>query len=88
MSEERADWIHREIESLRTTRDELNVQVHLAAADARDRWEELERSWQHLESHAKQISQAASDAAEGVEQAASLLIDEIKAGYQHIRQVI
>jgi SMC interacting uncharacterized protein involved in chromosome segregation len=88
MSEERKDWIHRELESLRTTRDELQVQVHLAAAEARDRWEDLERSWSHLESHVKQISQAASDAADGVEQAASLLIDEIKASYQHIRQVM
>ena len=88
MSEERKDWIHREVESLRTTRDELQVQVHLASAEARDRWEDLERSWNHLESQVKQISQAASDAADGVEQAASLLIDEIKAGYQHIRQVM
>lgn len=88
MNEERSDWIHREVESLRTTRDELRVQLHLAAADARDGWNELEQSWQHLEAHVRRLTRAASDASEDVEEAASLLVDELKNGYKRVRELI
>ncbi len=87
MSDQASD-LHREFESLRTTRDELRVQLHLGAAEVRDRWEELERAWQHLESHVKRLAETASEATDDVEQAASLLVDEIKHGYQRIKDVI
>ena len=88
MTEERSGWIHDEIELLQTARDELRVQLHLAGAEARDRWEELERSWHHLESHGKRVSEAASEATSGIEDAARLLIDEIKSGYERIRDAL
>src|SRR3569832_2076091 len=36
------------LESLRRQRDMLKLKMHLARADARDEWAELEKKWQHL----------------------------------------
>ena len=85
------DWKKRfedEVDTLRQTRDELRVQLHLAGADAKDVWHELEKSWQHLESHAKHVGQTTQDAMDDIEEAGRMLVDELKKGYKRIRDAI
>jgi uncharacterized protein YjbJ (UPF0337 family) len=77
-----------EIEILRQGRDELRVQIHLGAADARDAWDKVEKNWEHLESHIKQIGRVTQESADEVESAAKLLVEEIKAGYEHLRDTL
>ena len=88
MSESWQDRIHSEADMLRTTRDELRVQLHLGAAEARDTWDALEDSWHQLEARLSSLGHATSEAAEDLETATKLLLGEIKHGYERIRAVL
>lgn len=76
---------HEEIDRLRTLRDELRVQANLAAKEVRDRFEESERRWEALETHAKGISRASRDAMRDVGEAGRGLLDEVRHAYERIR---
>ena len=75
-------------EDLQRLRDELEVQLHLGAAEARDEWEQLEHKLGHFRAQVDKVAEAAEDAAEGVGQAASLAGEEIKKGYERIRSLL
>jgi hypothetical protein len=68
-------------------RDELRVKLHLAKADARDEWEELERKWAEAQVKFAQVQKAAGESSEGVEAAARLLGEELLKGYERIRRL-
>jgi hypothetical protein len=76
------------IESLERVRDEIKLKVHLAAADARDEWEELEKKLGHLRAKAGSIGRVAEDAAEDVGEAMELLGSELKRGYERLRKMV
>jgi hypothetical protein len=76
------------IESLERVRDEIKLKVHLAAADARDEWEELEKKLVHLRAKAGSIGRVAEDAAEDVGEAVELLGSELKRGYERLRKMV
>jgi uncharacterized protein YjbJ (UPF0337 family) len=88
MAKDWKDLMDDEIDLLRRGRDELRVQIHLGAAEARDAWDKLEKSWHQLEGRLKRIGQVGQDSADDVEEAAKLLVDEIKSGYKHLRDVL
>ena len=71
---------------LERQRDELRVQAHLAKAEARDEWEELEEKWEQLKGKLRNVGEQADEASDDVKAAASLLIDELKKGYERIRE--
>lgn len=77
-----------EAKELRTLRDELRVQVHLGQRDAQDLWSHLEDRWQHAEAKLRQVGGASREAAEDVGEAARLVLDELRAGYQKIRELL
>ena len=52
------DRLNEELDKLRATRDELRLQIHLGSAEARDRFEKLEKSWQHVEGQVKTLHAA------------------------------
>ena len=86
-----SDWKTRlegEVDRLRAARDELRVQLHLGAAEAREVWESAERSWEHLEARLKRVGHATQESVDDVEDAAKLLVDEIKAGYERVRSLL
>ena len=86
-----SEWKERfqkELDELRRLRDELNVRIHLAKADAKDRWEKLEHEFHRLEAKGRQISQASEEPLRDVRDAARLLIDEIRDGYRRIREAL
>jgi hypothetical protein len=78
--------IQREVDELRTTRDELKLKVHLGKMEARERFEKAEKDWERLEAKLKVLADAGRESAEEVGQAAKLLVDEIRAGYEHVRE--
>ena len=85
------DWQTRledELEPLRRTRDELRVQLHLGAAEAKDAWEKLEHAWQKLEQRAARVREATEEASEEIEDATDLLLDELTHGYERIKQAL
>ncbi len=81
--------IHQEynqlIEKLTTERDELNVQMHLAKAEIRDEWQEVETKWHELRNKGELLRGEAAHSAEEIAAAAQLLGEEIKKGYQNVR---
>lgn len=85
------DWSEKfseEVEDLRRVRDELRVQLHLGREEARERWEALEKRWHHLESRLKVVREGSRESAEDVREAARMLVDEIRRGYKHVRELL
>jgi CBS domain-containing protein len=83
-----SDWIEREVQELRRLRDELKVRVHLGKAEARERWEKLEKTLHTLESKAKQTSRAAEQPIRKLEQDLRELAKDLREGYRQIRDSI
>ena len=82
------DQIDRQVDELRTARDELEVQLHLGKKEAQDLWGDLEKQWGHAEAKLKVLGDTAEDALEDVGEAAKLVLDEIKEGYQKLRRLV
>lgn len=76
------------VQELRTARDELNVKMHLAAAEARDEWDVLEKKWEHFRVRAEKVGEATGEAAEEVGEALELVGEELRKGYRRIRKTL
>ena len=79
-------WLETELQALRRTRDELEVQLHLGGAEARERWEQLGRKLADAETRARQLLREAKDPVRDVGEALRALVDEIREGYRRIRE--
>lgn len=75
-------------EDLRQTRDELRVQIHLARAEARDDWANLESKWGDFQQKFDKVEDEAEDVAKDIGKALAALGEEIKAGYQRLRNTL
>ena len=71
------------IADLKQKRDELRVQIHLASKDAQDEWQELEAKMQDFSERAE-----LARTGEGLGDAFGKLGNELKLGYQRIRDAI
>ena len=80
--------IKSELDSLRAARDEIRVQVHLGAVEAREAWEQAEKNWSHLEGRIKVLSEATQESLEEIGGAVENLAEEIRRGYQHVRKLL
>jgi F0F1-type ATP synthase membrane subunit b/b' len=87
MSEKRGR-IDEELDALRTVRDELRVRAHLGRAEVRDLWEEAEKRWHKLEAEVGRVREQAKEPMEQIGEAAELLVEEIKRGYDKLRKLI
>jgi archaellum component FlaC len=75
-------------DNLKRQRDELQVKLHLAKADARDEWAKLETRWEEVKTKMDTVSQEASHTTESVASGLSLVLDELKKGYDNIRKTL
>jgi len=80
--------IDEEVADLRRLRDELRVQMHLAKAEAKDLWEDMEQRFSDIEGKAKQVARRAEEPLEDIGEAAKLLAEEIRNGYRRIREML
>jgi len=76
------------IDGLKQQRDAIKVQLHLAKAEAKQEWEEMEQKLEHLRAKAKVVGNETQDASQDVFEAAKLLAEEIKRGYDRIRKML
>lgn len=83
-----SDKFEDEIETLRTLRDELRVQVNLAQKEAHELFENAEKKWETLENKLEHIKDESAEVLKDVGQAATLLADEIREAYRRIRAQI
>ncbi len=73
------------LEQLKQLRDELQVKLHLAKADAKDEWTRLETQWQEVKPKVEAAREEAGKTAESVGAALGQAIDELKKGYDRLR---
>lgn len=74
------------LEGLRQQRDTIKVQLHLAKAEAREEWQELEQRWEHLRAKATAVGGETKEVSRDVYEAAKLMVEEMKRGYERIRK--
>jgi len=73
-------------DNLKTQRDELNVKFHLAKAEARDEWANLETKWEEVKTKLTAASEEVEKTTESVSTGLGLALDELKKGYERIRK--
>lgn len=78
--------LHDLIDNLKTQRDELRVRVHLARAEFREEWDEMERKWEHVEDRLGKVGHEAKESAGDVGAALTQVAEEIGAAYKRIRK--
>ena len=69
-------------------RDQLQLQMHLARAEARSHWEDLEKKWVLLQSRLSGLKVAGAESRRDIGEAARLLIEELREGYHRLRQAL
>ena len=80
--------LDRAVDELKQIRDELELQLHLASADARNEWEKLETRWNELRGKLEVVGDAADETAGNVGEALDRVASELKKGYQRIRDLL
>jgi hypothetical protein len=74
------------IDGLAQQRDELLLQIRLAGAEVRDEWLEVERKLEHLRAQLEAVRKEAKGVSKDIFAAVTLVADEIKSGYERIRE--
>jgi len=72
-------------EHLKQQRDELRVKLHLGKAEAKDEWARLEKQWEEVRPKLDAVREEAGKTAESVGTALSLALEELKNGYERLR---
>jgi vacuolar-type H+-ATPase subunit D/Vma8 len=71
------------VADLKQKRDELRLKIHLASKEAQEEWQELEEKMQEFSSRAE-----IGKTSEGLGDALGKVGEELKLGYQRIRNAI
>jgi CBS domain-containing protein len=79
------DFVEGEIEHLERLRDELQVQVHLGKAEAKDFWDELDHRWGETVSRVRRLVR--HPVREGPE-VARALVDDLKHDYRRLEKLL
>jgi hypothetical protein len=72
-------------DKLKTQRDELRVQSHLAKAEFRDEWQELELKWESVEKNLGSLQKEAKEATDDLKASARIVMDELSSAYDRIK---
>lgn len=76
------------LESLKQQADELRLQLHLAKAEARGEWADIEEKLEEFKSKADEIRKEAGEASVDVLEAAKLVGEEVRNGFERIRKLL
>jgi hypothetical protein len=77
--------LRKDLDTLRSVRDELCVQANLAKAEARTEWTRLESRFQLLQEELGRVQNHSKGAVHEIEANVGLLVEELKRGYERIR---
>ena len=72
-------------EQLKTQRDEIRLKAHLATAELKDEWEELEEKWKYAEVKLNKPRHEAKDSAADLKASTKIVLDEISSAYDRIK---
>ena len=73
---------------LEQERDELRVRLHLGKAEARQEWDKLDARIAELRQRIDRAGDEAGDVMQDVGEAAKLLGDEIRTGFERLRRML
>ena len=73
-------------EKLKTQRDEIKVQAHLARAEFRDELNEVEKKWQKAEQALSRVQDQAIETTAEMQKSAKVIMEEIASTYERIKQ--
>jgi hypothetical protein len=73
------------LEHFKQQRDELQVQLHLAKAEAKDEWARLEKQWEETKPKLEAAREEVGKTAVSVGDALNQAIEELKKGYERLR---
>ena len=76
------------LQTLETQRDEIKLQIHLAKAELREEWLEIEKKWEHFKSRSERVLKEADSTASDVGDTFQLLGEELKEGYKRIKKLL
>ena len=74
------------ISDLQQQRDELRLQMHLAQAEAKEEWEEIEKKWYTVENRLDDLREDAAESAGDIGAALGLVAEEIQNAYKRLRK--
>ena len=77
-----------DIASLGALREELRLQAHLFQAEARTRFEMLEKSWHEIERVTRALEEESTEAAQRLGHAAAEMVDELKTQYRRLKSEV
>jgi len=72
------------LDNLNSTREELQLKLHLASMDAKDEFEESEKQWQQIKNKAAEIADDSKETSEEFIAKAKIVGEELKDAYQRI----
>ena len=73
-------------EKLKAQRDEMKVQAHLARAEFRDEWDEVEKKWHKAEQKLHHVQDQAIETTAEMQRSAKVVMEEIASTYQRIKE--
>ncbi len=76
------------LDKLKQQRDELNLKMHLAKAEAHDEWGIAEQKWERLKGKSGLLANEAGESAKEIGEAAKLVAEEIKHRYDRIWKIL
>lgn len=79
------DKIDRLWQDLQTQRDELNVQMHLAKAELKDDWAELEDKYAFAQKKFDELKKDSGEVAGDVKNTLNVIVDEMGEAYQRVK---
>jgi len=79
------DLLEETWQQLKTQRDEIKVQIHLAQAELKDELEELEPKWQEAQEKFEALKHGTEEAATDVQNAVKVVADELSTAYARIK---
>ena len=79
------DHLEEKWQQLKTQRDEIKVQIHLAQAELKDELEELEPKWHEAQKKFNELKQGTEEAAADVQNTMKVVVDELSTAYARIK---
>ena len=72
-------------QNVKTQRDELRVQGHLAKAELEDEWHDLELKWETAEKNLQHFQSQAKDVSDDWKDSARVVMEELSSAYDRIK---
>lgn len=76
------------LQSLKTERDELKVNIHLASLEVKEEWHEVEEKWDTFKFKLNQLDNEVKHTSHEVGDTLKDLGEEIKGRYRRIKRII